>query len=99
MGLKPITIRGVEYINCKTAAFALGVRVETIYEARRFGKLETVGTKTAWAKFKKPITIRGVEYESQQDAAKAFGIHISTISSAKKRGRLEHVGLGKGNKQ
>lgn len=94
--IQGITIRGKQYKTCKEAAHDVGCSVSAIYEARRGGRLDTVGLKPQ-ARPNKPITIRGVTYPSRNEAAKALGVTAKTIEFCYRRGVLDVVGLGLGH--
>lgn len=91
---KPLVIRGVEYPSLSAAAADLGVSIPAVCNARKRGRLDTVGLDPVDTR-PMPITIRGVEYPSQYAAAKALRVTTSTIWNALERGTIDNAGLRK----
>lgn len=90
----PVTIRGVDYPSQLAAAKALGISVSAICNAKKRGRLDTVGLNPKKTE-PSPVFIRGVTYPSQYAAAKALGVSPTTIWNALERGSLENAGKRK----
>lgn len=86
----PVTIRGRHFDTVAQAAAAHGVKISAVYNAKRAGRLDSVGTgPVVFAPL--PVMICGVQYESAADAAKALKMPRGRIYDAVADGDPDRV--------
>ena len=81
----PVTCGRTTYSNPRVAAAMLKVTTNAVYQARRRGRLDTLGAD-------RTIKVGPVTYDTPKAAAAALGVSMAAVKTARLRGALDTLG-------